>query len=490
MEKKLQSKNGSPCETCCYYEEKRMDILFEIMDNENDVTLTDGKGIVLRVSDSYEEHFNLNAFGLRKEDVIGKTVWELEEMGVFSPSVTSVVLEEKKNATIIQKNKKGENLLVTGIPIFGNQGEISYVVSFNSLHIAGTTSLQSQYERLNAMMQEYNQEINKLRLRDLREKEFINKSKSMENISELISQIADTNASVLITGETGVGKSMIAKMIHESSNRAEGPFVEINCGTIPENLMESELFGYEKGSFTGANSKGKMGKIELARGGTLFLDEIGEISLNLQIKFLQVIQEKMITRVGGLSKIEVDFRLITATNRNLDQDIQKGVFREDLFYRLNVIPIHIPPLRERREDVLPLIMHFLERFNSQYGRNVALSAEALQILERQVWPGNIRQVENLIERLVVTARSELIRKEELPDELEGEAAPQTLDTTGELKELLENYERKIFVDALKKYKTSVAVAKALGIGQTTAARKLRKYIPGYANLTEKDDSPK
>ena len=182
----------------------------------------------------------------------------------------------------------------------------------------------------------------------------------------------------------------------------------------------------------------------------------------------------------------MDFRLITATNRDLEHDIQKGLFREDLFYRLNVIPIQIPPLRERREDVLPLILNFLERFNAQYRRNIELSADALQILERQSWPGNIRQVENLIERLVVTAKNRVIEKEDLPDDLEIGTAQQMPETEGELKELLENYERSIFKEALRKYQTSVAVGKALGISQTTAARKLRKYIPGYTNLNEKE----
>lgn len=485
MENKHSEKIGLSCETCCHYKEKRLDILFQVMNNENDVTVTDGKGIVLRVSHSYEKHY-----GLKKEEIIGKNVYELEGMGFFKPSVTAAVLEAKRNITIIQKNRQGEDILTTGVPVFDKTGEIEYVVSFNSIHIAGVTSLQRQYERLNEMMKTYNQEVNKLRLRDLREKRFISKSKSMENISELVSQIADTNASVLITGETGVGKSMIAKLIHESSNRSEGPFVEINCGTIPESLIESELFGYEKGSFTGANSKGKIGKIELAKGGTLFLDEIGELSLNMQIKFLQVIQEKMITRVGGLTKIGIDFRLITATNRELEQDIQKGIFREDLFYRLNVIPIHIPPLRERKEDILPLIINFLERFNSQYGRNLKLSAGALRILERQSWPGNIRQVENLIERLVVTARGDYVVKEDLPDDLELEIMEQPLDMKGTLKELLENYEQKIFLSMFKEHQTSVSVGKALGISQTTAARKLRKYIPGYTNLSDKEDNQK
>ena len=476
----MKGKNESPCESCSYYEDKRMDILFEVMDNENDVTLTDSNDVVLRVSDSYENHF-----ALKKEEIIGKSVWELEDMGIFKPSVTALVLERKENTTIMQKNRKGESVLTTGVPVFGKDGEITHVVSFNSIHIAGVTSLQNQYEQLNFIMQEYNQEINKLRIRAEREKKLIFKSKSMENISELISQIADTNASVLITGETGVGKSMIAKLIHESSNRADGPFVEINCGTIPENLIESELFGYEKGSFTGANSKGKIGKIELAKGGTLFLDEIGEIPLNLQIKFLQVIQEKLITRVGGLNKIDVDFRLITATNRDLNDDIRNGLFREDLFYRLNVIPIHIPPLRERREDIIPLVMHFLERFNSRYRRNIQISAEALKIIGGGYWHGNIRQVENLIERMVVTARNDIIDCEDLPDDLRMETMPQTQVTEGILKNLLESYERRIFVDAFKKHQTSIAVGKSLGISQTTAARKLRKYIPGYTSMTEK-----
>lgn len=477
MSKKIQRSDGWPCKICKYYEEKRMDILFEIMNNENDVTVTDGKGVVLRVSDSYEKHY-----GLKSGDIIGKSVYELETMGFFKPSVTASVLKQKKNITILQKNRQGDDILTTAVPIFDKRGDIQYVVSFNSIHIAGVSTLRGQYERLNEMMQEYNQEVNKLRLRTLREKDFISKSKSMENIRELVSQIADTNATVLITGETGVGKSMIAKLIHENSNRSEGPFIEINCGTIPENLIESELFGYEKGSFTGANNKGKMGKIELAKGGTLFLDEIGELSLNMQIKFLHVIQEKVITRVGGLVKIDIDFRLIAATNRDLEEDIQKGMFREDLFYRLNVIPIKVPPLRERTDDILPLIMNFLNRFNAQYKKNVKLSAEALNVLEKQSWPGNIRQVENLIERLVVTARNNIIDKNDLPDDLEVEQ--ESLKITGSLKEILENYEQKVFINVFTKYHTSVAVGKALGISQTTAARKLRKYIPGYTHLTE------
>ncbi len=252
------------------HKDEKMDILFKVMDNENDVTLTDGKGVVIRISDSYEKHYNVS-----KDEVIGKSIWELEDVGIFKPSVTAIVLEKKCKATILQKNMMGESILTTGVPIFDDEGEIEYVISFNSIDIANMNSLQEKYNKLTELMQAYNEEINALRMEEIKDKELVTKSNHMEKIKTLVDQVADTHANILITGETGVGKSMIAKIVHQKSGRVDGPFVEINCGTIHENLIESELFGYEKGAFTGANEKGKMGKIELANGGTLFLDEIG-----------------------------------------------------------------------------------------------------------------------------------------------------------------------------------------------------------------------
>ncbi len=463
------------------YQNDKMDILFQVMDNENDVTLTDGKGIVLRVSDSYEEHYDVT-----KDAIQGRSVYDLEKKGVFKPSVTSVVLKERKKATIMQKNLAGHNVLTTGVPIFDEDGDIAYVISFNSIDIADVTTVQDKYEKLSELLCEYNNEINHLRLKDITNKELIAKSKVMLDICELISQVADTDANVLITGETGVGKSMIAKFLHESSNRVKGPFIEINSGTIPPSLIESELFGYEKGSFTGADKNGKIGKIELANKGTLFLDEIGELPLDMQIKFLQTIQSKYITKIGGLEKITVDFRLIAATNKDLKQCIKNNLFREDLYYRLNVIPIHVPPLRDRTEDIVPLVMSFLEKFNKRYNKNITLTSDVYRILEKQQWPGNIRQVENLIERIVVTAKDNIIDIDDLPTDVEinNFRSNNSINGNGPLSDMLEEYEKAIFEGTFNKYKTSVAVGKKLGISQTTAARKLRKYIPHYTEMKD------
>jgi Transcriptional regulator containing PAS, AAA-type ATPase, and DNA-binding domains len=470
----MEEKNKM-CENCARYEEQKMDILFRVMDDENDVTLTDRKGIVLRVSDSYEKHYAVSM-----DEIVGKSVYDLEKQGIFKPSVTAIVLQKKRKVTIMQKNKTGDNILTTGVPVFDDSANIQYVISFNAIDIAGMTTLLEKYEKLSELLQKYNTEINYLRMKDLKDKELVSKSKPMADIRQLVSQVADTNANVLITGETGVGKSMIAKMIHRYSGRVKGPFVEINCGTIPTSLIESELFGYEKGAFTGADNKGKHGKIELANNGTLFLDEIGELSVNMQIKLLQVIQEKVIIRIGGLEKTNVDFRLIAATNRDLKKDIKANLFREDLYYRLNVIPLHIPPLRERKEDVTPLVLNFLEQFNKKYKKDISLSVEVYEVLEQQKWPGNIRQVENLIERLVVTAKENFLKLEDLPGDIEVGNLKENIRTEGLLCEMINEYEKVIFINAFKKYKTSIAVGKALGISQSTAARKLREYIPGYA----------
>lgn len=458
-------------ETC--YNEK-MDILFDIMNNENDVFLADGKGRAIRVSDSYETHYGVNA-----ESIIGKSVYELEEEGVFKPSVTAAVIKERKKVTIMQKNRMGDNILTTGVPVFSDSGEMEYIISFNSIDIADMASLNDKYEKLKEMMDEYSPQIHYLKMKEFQERTYITKNKKMQEINELILQIATVDTNVLITGETGVGKSMVADMIHKVSNRAEGPFIEINCGAIPSQLIESELFGYEGGAFTGADSKGKAGKIELANGGTLFLDEVGELPLNLQIKLLHVTQQKKIMRVGSLKEINVDFRLISATNKNMEQAVRNGEFREDLYYRLNVINISVPALRERREDIIPLIMLFLKRFNLLYGKKTEMSSEVLSILQNYNWPGNIRQLENFIERMVVTAKEKIIMPEHLSEEVHFFRTGNADYTGRTLTEILETVEKEVFTDAFKKYRTSVDVGKALGISQSTAARKLRKYVPDY-----------
>lgn len=472
------------CKNCEYNkrcEEDRMEILFRVLDNENDITLTDGKGLVLRVSDSYEEHFYVG-----KHEVEGKTVFELEREGIFRPSVTAAVIKEKRKVTVMQRNKKNEVVISTGVPIFDDSGEIEYVISFNAIDIADMTSLYDNYIKLTELMSEYRSEINSLKMQEVKDKGLITKSKKMSDIMQLISQVADTNANMLITGETGVGKSMLARIIHQNSLRSNKPFVEINCGTIPPTLIESELFGYEGGAFTGANREGKTGKIEMAKGGTLFLDDIGDLLIEMQTRLLQAIQEKIIVRIGGLEKTKVDFRLIAATNKDLKKAIKEGIFREDLYYRLNVISIHLPALRERREDITALVESFVRRFNKIYYRNVTFPTDVLLHLENCDWPGNIRQLENLVERLVITARDNTVSMDDLPLDIEMTVGRSlNIQPNGTLKRMIDEYEKAIFTEAFTKYRTSVAIGKVLGISQTTAARKLRKYLPNYTDIIGK-----
>lgn len=262
------------------------------------------------------------------------------------------------------------------------------------------------------------------------------------------------------------------------SNRAAGPFIEVNCAVLHENLIESELFGYEKGAFTGAATGGKIGKIELANHGTLFLDEIGELPPHIQSKLLQLIQEKTIERLSGTRKIELDFRLLVATNRNLEEEVQRGLFRSDLFYRLNVIRIHIPPLRQRKEDIFPLAHQFLARFCAEYGKTLSFSPRFLTFLEQYDWPGNVRQLENLIERMVITVQDPIIDVSALPLEYTGDAVPpaEVLSRSGTLAERMDAYESQIIREAYRRCGTTVAVARELGISQATAARKIQKYV--------------
>jgi two-component system, NtrC family, response regulator AtoC len=256
----------------------------------------------------------------------------------------------------------------------------------------------------------------------------IGDSGEMHTIFDVIAKVADSPSTVLITGESGTGKELVAKALHENSSRKGGPFIKINCAAIPKTLMESELFGYEKGAFTGATSS-KPGRFELADGGTLFLDEIGEIPVEMQVKLLRAIQESEFERVGGIKTIKVDVRLITATNRDLEQEVARGNFRDDLYYRLNVVPIQIPPLRKRRGDIPLLVRHVIRRFNDRLKKNVTgIADDALAALETHTWPGNIRELENVLERTILFSKGEMIHKSDLPEELTSAAAAVTTQT--------------------------------------------------------------
>lgn len=453
--------------------------LFEILNPENnlvladDMMLSDAQGIILRVSETYEKNF-----GFAHNSIVGKSAFDLEADGTFTPCITAEVIRQKRKITATQTiNHRHKNVMTVGIPLFDDNGELKYAVCFNTVSMEQINAIQRNYRHLQDSLQQYSQEIAELRTRAT-STDLVFRSASMQRLWTLMQNTANTRANILITGETGVGKSAIAKTIHAMSNRADGPFIEVNCAVLHENLIESELFGYEKGAFTGAASSGKIGKIELANHGTLFLDEIGELPAHIQSKLLQLIQEKTIERLSGTRKIELDFRLIVATNRNLEAEVQRGLFRSDLFYRLNVIRIHIPPLRQRKEDVLPLAHQFLARFCREYGKALSFSPRFLAFLDQYDWPGNVRQLENLIERLVITVQDPIIDVSALPPEYTGDVVPpaELLARQGTLSERMDAYEAQIIRDSYHRCGTTVAVAKELGISQATAARKIAKYV--------------
>lgn len=456
------------------FEKELKDNLNEILDAVSDTLLiSDGKGVVMRVSHSFEE-----VYGICSGEALGKTVFELEKEGYFKPSIIAEVLRQNMKLTMTQRTNANRDIIVTATPVYDEKGEIKFVASF-SRDITEVVALQKRYSKLEDKVERYKGEINKLRKENSMGK-LVSSSASMRKIMAMVTRVADYDINVLLLGDSGVGKTSIARQIHQMSARAENAFVDINCAAIPENLLEAELFGYEKGSFTGADSKGKIGLIEMAQKGTLFLDEISEIPLRLQAKILKAIQDKVITRVGGVKEISVDFRLIAASNRDLQEYVNQGLFRKDLYYRLNVMKIEIPPLAERRDDIIPLINHFLEQFNEKYGNNKSISPRAMEILCAYDWPGNIREVANVIERGYITSRNGVILDSELPEEIKENKNRilTTFEFEGDLNEALEQLERQIITEAYNKYRTTIDVAKHLNISQPTASRKIMKYIEG------------
>lgn len=438
----------------------------------DDLLIADGNGEVIRVSPDFEE-----VYGISRVKAIGKTVYELEKEGYFRPSVVARVIRDKQRVTMRQKTNRNRDIVVTASPIFDDQGQLQFIVSF-SRDITEMIDLQKQYSRLENEIEKYKAELNEFRKGSIIADGVIGKSPQLENIMQIINRVSDFDANILLSGPSGVGKTMFAKIIHQSSRRKNGPFIDINCAAIPENLLESELFGYEKGSFTGAGSNGKIGLVELANDGTLLLDEISEMPLRLQAKLLKTIQDKVITRVGGTREININFRLIAASNRDLESYADEGRFRKDLFYRLNVVNINIPPLKDRKEDVLPLCNYFLDNINRKYDMKKNLHPYAMETLMNYSWPGNVRELANVIERASVTSAGDMIRKEELALELSGNGSDDSFlkGEYGSLEQAMTEYEGKIIRDAYEKFGSSVEVGKALGISQPTAYRKISKYV--------------
>lgn len=453
-----------------------INVLLPILDVISDaVFIDDASGHNLWCNSACEDLYKITS-----ADIKGISVAELEETGIFTPSVTKRVLEEKREITIIHENKHGKKLLSTGTPIFNSEREIDYIIT-TSRDITRLTETKYMPKQSDESIID----VNNINYADFHDNNIIASSLAMRNAMLLTKRLALVNSTVLITGESGVGKGVIAKLLHESGNRCDGPFVTVNCGAIPENLIESELFGYVPGAFTGSRAEGKQGLFEAAQNGTIFLDEISELPLNLQVKLLRVIQEREFTPVGGIKSIPIDVRIVSATNKNLMDLVHEGKFREDLYYRLNVVPINVPPLRDRPEDILPLIQSNLQKYNEHLNEHKSISSGALTILLKYPWPGNIRELQNIIERLIITTPGDIITEESLPIFIKQEVETNANTNTDlSLAAAMEKAEKDILEEALSTYKSTRAIAKVLQVSQPTIVRKLHKYGLSGSKNTE------
>lgn len=431
------------------------------------IIIADGEGRIVYMNPASERLEEVE-----KEYILGRLASDLEREGIYEVSVTVKTLKEKKTVSLMQY-KGGKQLVITGIPIT-ESGKIKWVY-INERDVTELNKVKRDSQKAKARAEKYKKQLGIIQTKDL---EVSSNSPIMEKTMDTFERIAPTDISVMIEGESGVGKDVHARWIHQHSLRKEKTFIKIDCGTLSETLLESELFGYEKGAFTGANREGKKGLVEVADGGTLFLDEIGEMPLGLQAKLLRLIQDKVFVPVGGLKEKRVDIRIIAATNRNLRQMVNDGLFRSDLYYRLNVVPVKIPALRERREDIFFFIHHFLKKFNDKYGFHKTITNRAINILCKYDWPGNVRELSNVMERLVVVTPKSSIDAEDAAVVVSvqpkgfAEGFSCGLEDYGEA---MQRFERYYLQQILNEKLTLDETALRMGISVSTLKRKLKKY---------------
>lgn len=443
-------------------------MLLDILDSIHEsILIIDAETRVCYVNDSY-----LKMFGIQRDRIIGRHLAKFEPLArIHEVLKTGVPL----TGDISHIHSARLDVCADIIPLCrGGRTVGALALMKNMTELVQTNRELDHFKRLSEQLR------NELSSKDGLPPAFhsvLGQSKPFVNALRIAARAAPSEASVCISGESGVGKEVVAEALHASSRRAGGPLIKINCAAIPETLLESEMFGYEAGAFTGARTGGKPGKFELANGGTLFLDEIGEMPLTMQVKLLRALQEREITRVGGSKPIRLDFRLITATNRDLAAMMAEGTFREDLYYRINVIGLTIPPLRERREDISVYANLFLEELGRQYSRTYRLSAEALDLLSRYYWPGNVRELKNYMERAAVLVEGELVDVEQLPTKLKN-GSPASAPPPGSyhLRELLERTEQEAIESVLRACGNNRSKAmELLGISRRNFYLKLEKY---------------
>lgn len=448
------------------------DELTSLLDNSYDGIIITDDHQILRVNASFGR-----ITGLAPSQLIGKKITDLDtERHICLAAVQEVIRLSrfhKKSLTVRRSLNSGNEIFVTGSPVFDRHEQVSRVV-LNVRDITELNRLEDQIKKISVI---YPGDRVQDSARKEALQEIVAESPAMQRLLDLVIRVSLVDSTVLLCGESGVGKDVMARLIHRLSTRNQKPFISVNCGAIPESLLESEFFGYEKGAFTSASRGGKPGLFEQANSGILFLDEVGELPLNLQVKLLRAIQERRCRRLGGVRNIELDVRILAATNRDLREQVAKGLFREDLFYRLYVVPIEIAPLRERRDDILPLALTFLNHFNQKYGVTRTLGHELMSILESHDWPGNVRELQNVIERMVVTADAEVLEARHLPGTIyKEEEGWSNLLPAGDLNlaRAREALERRMIEMALTKTGNTRDAAKLLGVNHSTVVRKSQR----------------
>lgn len=443
--------------------------------SNEEILVMNGQGRIMRLAGTYLQEFWMYE---HPDMLIGKHFSELQKEGFFRQNILDICKSQRGKHVFIQENTRGRKVWSVATPVF--HGELLEKIVIISRDITEINQLKEELETVKKKSDRYKQELDQILHKTQSEKKLIYRSKVMENLENLIKQIASVDSTVLLVGQSGVGKEVFAQTIHAYSPRSEQPLIRVNCGAIPENLMESEFFGYEKGAFTGADRNGKPGLFELADRGSIFLDEITEMPLNLQVKLLRVLQEREVTRIGGMKSRKIDVRVIAATNREIKKMVEENRFREDLYYRLNVIPIHIPALRERVEDIISLSIAFMQQYNAAYRREKTLTREALDVLESYHWPGNVRELQNVLERLIVTTQEDGIKGEDVMAILYGETREKKIkpiiSSIVPLKEAVDEVEGQLIRFALQKYGTAAKAAEILGVSQATMSRKIKQLL--------------
>ncbi len=443
-----------------------------IIDSSSDgLFVCDGQGTILRVNPASQRINQATA-----EELVGKNYLDAAAEGlVILPSAALEAIKQRQQVSLLQENRFGRKLISTATPVFADDGELIRVV-VSERDITEIDRLQRQLEEQQAIGDQFRQQILELQQVTLNNRPVIAESPAMIKVIRQALKLSKVDSTVLILGESGVGKGLIADLIHQHSARSDKPIIKLNCGAIPEPLIEAELFGYVKGAFTGAGGN-KPGLLEIADGGTIFLDEIAELPPASQVKLLRFMEDSLITRLGSTASRKVDVRILTATNRDLQQMMESGQFRADLYYRLSVIPLHVPPLRERRECLVPLIRSYIDLFASRARQTRRLTAAAVDALSSYSYPGNVRELMNICERLVVMAETELIDVADLPQTVISGVDQQFSDWPDEMTmaQILETVERTVLLKASLRYQKQHDIAVKLGMSQPTVARKLQKY---------------